>query len=133
MGLLASALGLFYVVAAYLALRQTRLEWFLDNARAALTNKETPMPERSRLYFVVLSACLYGLAGIALVIRSRFAVWFFVMGIAAQAIYYGNAWWRADEPRRKDNERWRKALNAAMISSAAFAFSAYAARQGILT
>jgi hypothetical protein len=133
MGFLASALGLFYMVAAYLALRQTRLEWFLDRAQAALKSDDIPLPERGRLYFVVLSACLYGLAGIALVIRSRFAVWFFAFGLAAQAAYYTIVWWRADDARRKDEERWRKALNAAMISTAAFAFSAYAVRSGILT
>jgi hypothetical protein len=132
MGLLASALGLFYVVAAYLALRQTRLEWFLDKAHATLGNQETPIPERGRLYFVVFSACLYGLAGLALVVRSRFAIWCFALGLAAQAVYYGSIWWRADAAARKDDERWRKALNAAILSTAAFAFSAYAARQGVL-
>lgn len=133
MGLLASALGIFYMFAAYLALRQTRLEWFLDRAHAALKSTDGPAPERGRLYFVVLSACLYGLAGIALLVRSRFAVWFFALGLMAQAAYYAIVWWRADETRRRDEERWRKALNAAIISTAAFAFSAYAARSGILT
>jgi hypothetical protein len=105
----------------------------LNNAEAALGNRHSPMPERSRVYFVVFSACVYGLAGIALVVRSRFAIACFALGLAAQAVYYGVAWWRATDAQRKDDERWRKALNAAIISTAAFAFSAYAARQGILT
>lgn len=133
MGLLASALGLFYVVAAYLALRQTRLEWFLHKAHATLRSNDGPRPERGRLYFVVVSACLYGLSGIALVINSRYAVWFLAGGLTAQAVYYSIVWWRAGEAQRKDEERWRKALNAAIISTAVFAFSAYAARYGILT
>jgi hypothetical protein len=133
MGLLTSALGAFYVVAAYLALKQARLEWFIDGAHAALT-KENRLPvEQSRLYFVTISACLYGLAGLALLLGSRLAVWFLGGGLIAQAVYYGFVWLRLTQAERADEDRWRKALNAALISTAAFAFAAYAVRVGVLS
>jgi hypothetical protein len=40
---------------------------------------------------------------------------------------------RAGERGDAEREKRRKAWNAAMISAAAFAFSAYAARHGVLT
>jgi hypothetical protein len=132
MGLLASALGMFFVVAAYLALRQARLDWFVGRTPMPAASAEETGPERSRLYFVTASACFYGLAGIGLVIHRRFAIWALAGGLMLQAIYYGLVWLQLSETERNDDERWRKALTAALISTAAFAFSAYAARQGIL-
>jgi hypothetical protein len=79
------------------------------------------------------ATALYGAAGVALVLRSDLALWFLGAGLALQAGYYGVLWLVVSPEARANDDRWRKALNAAMVSTAAFAFSAYAMRSGILT
>jgi hypothetical protein len=133
MGLIASALGLFYMLAAGLALRALRSEWFLDKASGGMSLRRDPEP--GRLYFVTAASCIYGMAGIALMLKSVAAVWLLVGGLLLQGLYYGWRWCRirAAETDDAEREKRRKAWNAAMISAAAFAFSAYAARYGVLT
>jgi hypothetical protein len=133
MGLIASALGLFYMLAAGLALRALRSEWFLDKAGGGVSLQRTPEP--GRLYFVTAASCLYGMAGLALMLKSVTAVWLLGGGLLLQGLYYGSHWYiiRARETGDAEQEKWRKAWNAAMISAAAFAFSAFAARHGVLS
>lgn len=128
---LVSALGLFYVMGAILVLRRVRFEWLLD--RAIETLAERREPDRNRSYFMAAAAALYGAAGLALLLRSGFAVWLLGAGLVLQASYYGVLWLVVSPEARANDDRWRKAWNAAMVSMAAFAFSAYAMRSGILT
>ena len=131
MPFLASALGAFYVITALLVLRQLRMEWLLDRAIDALSEKRHP--DRNRSYFMAVAATLYGAAGLALLLRSSFAVWLLGAGLVLQAGYYGVLWLLISQEVRADDDRWRKAWNGAMLSTAAFAFSAYALRSGILS
>ena len=127
MGVIATVLGLFYMLAAALVLRRVRMEWFLDRAIEKLSGK--PEPDRYRVIVMSASSLLYGMAGLALVLRSDWAVWLLGAGLMAQALYYAAVWLRL-KPDTPD--RWRKAWNAAILSTAAFAFAAYAARIGVL-
>jgi hypothetical protein len=130
MTVIVTALGLFYILAAALVLRRVRMEWFLDRALEKLSGK--PEPDRARIVVIAASALLYGAAGLALVLRSGLAVWLLGGGLLAQMLYYGAVWLRL-KPGQDDNpERWRKAWNAAIISTAAFAIASYAARIGVL-
>lgn len=131
MTVIAMALGLFYVIASLLAAFAVRREWFLDHALEELTMERGP--ERGRLYFMTISTGLYGAAGIALLLRSELAVWLLGSGLLLQGGYYGMVWRQIIQDELDDRERWQKALNAGILSTAAFAFSAYAARQGVLT
>jgi uncharacterized membrane protein YfcA len=125
-----SALGLFYIVAALLVFRRIRFEWLMDRAIQALTQRREP--DRDRLYFMAGSAALYGAAGVALLLRSDLAVWLLGGGLLLQALYYGIL--RLVVGRQDDDDdRWRRAWNAAIVSTAAFAIAAYAARSGVLS
>ena len=83
MKFLVSALGLFYVVGAFLVARQVRFEWSLDRAIETLTERREP--DRNRSYFMTAAAALYGAAGLALLLRSDLAVWFLGAGLMLQA------------------------------------------------
>jgi hypothetical protein len=131
MPFLVSALGLFYVIGAILVLRRVRLEWLFDHAIETLTHRREP--DRNRSYFMAVAAVLYGAAGLALLLRSGYAVWLLGAGLVLQASYYCVLSLVISPEARANDDRWRKAWNAAMVSTAAFAFSAYAMRSGILT
>ena len=131
MPILVSALGLFYVIGAALVLRQVRFEWLLDRAIEMHTKRRES--DRNRSYFMAAVAALYGVAGLALLLRSGIAVWLLGAGLLLQASYYGVLWFAVRPEARADDDRWRKVWTAAMVSTAAFAFSAYAMRSGILT
>ena len=60
-------------------------------------------------------------------------VWLLGAGLVLQASYYCVLSLVISPEARANDDRWRKAWNAAMVSTAAFAFSAYAMRSGILT
>lgn len=128
---IAFALGAFYVLAAILVFQRIRIEWLLDNAIEALTSK--PEPDRYRVVFMAGSALLYGAAGVALLAQSSVAVWLLGAGLIAQAVYYAGIRLFTTPEEPAGDERWSKAWNAAIISTAAFAFAAYAARAGVLT
>lgn len=130
MAVIATALGMFYLLAAALVLRRVRMEWFLDRAIEKLSGK--PEPDRYRVLVMAASSLLYGAAGLALVLRSGWAVWLLGAGLVAQALYYGVLWLRLKPDAGGAPDRWRKAWNAGIISTAAFAFAAYAARVGVL-
>lgn len=131
MAFLVSALGLFYVIGAALVLRRVSSEWRLDRAIGTLAGKREP--DRNRSYFMAAAAVLYGAAGLALLLRSGYAVWLLGAGLLLQATYYGVLGLVVSPEARADDDRWRKAWSAAMVSTAAFAFSAYALRSGILS
>jgi hypothetical protein len=130
MPILVSALGLFYVIGAALVLWQVRLEWLFDHAIDMLADGREPDSIRS--YFMAAAAVLYGAAGLALLLRSSLAVWLLGSGLMLQAGYYSALWLLISPETRADDDRWRKAWSAAMVSAGAFAFSAYAMRTGIL-
>jgi hypothetical protein len=130
---IALAMGVFYVVASLLALRQLRIEWFLAKARAGTLDRRSST-ESVRLAFITISACLYGAAGVMLLFRSQLAVWLLGSGLLIQAIYYAMFSHRlASEAGAGAEDNTRRIWTAGMISMAAFAFSAYAARLGVLT
>lgn len=130
MTVIVTALGIFYLLAAALVLRRVRMERFLDSAIEKISGK--PEPDSHRVTVIAASALLYGAAGFALVLRSRWAVWLLGAGLMAQALYYGALWIRLQPGDDSSPDRWRKAWNAAIISAAAFAFAAYAVRIGVL-
>jgi hypothetical protein len=130
MTVIVTALGIFYILAAALVLRRVRMERLLDSALEQLSGK--PEPDRNRVHAITASALLYGAAGLALVSRSSWAVWLLGAGLTAQALYYGVLWLRLKPGEEDHPDRWRKAWNAAIISTAAFALTAYAARIGVL-
>ena len=129
MTVILTVLGLFYMFAAGLVLRRARMEWFLDQAIEKISGK--PEPDRERIWYMSASALIYGAAGIALVLRSEWAVWLLGTGLLAQAVYYGLLA-PAGDPDGGDASRWRKAWNAAIFSTAAFALAAYGHRIGVL-
>lgn len=130
MTVLLTVLGLFYMLAAGLVLRRARMEWFLDRAIEKLSGK--PEPDHERIWYMSGSALLYGAAGVALVLRSDWAVWLLGGGLALQAAYYGLIAPATDLDEPSDASRRRKAWNAAIFSAAAFALAAYAHRIGLL-
>ncbi len=131
MTLIASALGLFYLITALFVLSRLRSE------RVAAGSMQTPAAVRDsewlRRSFMAVSAGFYAAAGAALIARSALAVWLLGGGLLAQAVYYGLAW-LSGHPKESDTDGAgaQQALSAAVISAAAFAFAAYAARLGIL-
>ncbi len=129
MRILLMALGLFYMFAAALVLRRARLEWDLDRAIEKLSGKLEP--DRNRIWYMAGSALVYGAAGLALVLRSSWAVWLLGTGLTLQALYYAVIAPRL-RPEETDPGRWRKAWNAAIVSTAAFALAAYGQRIGVL-
>jgi hypothetical protein len=74
MTFITTALGLFYIAAASLvfqrAYAETRGAGNLNTAR-----------ERLRTLLIILSASLYGTAGLTLLLKSGLAVWFFAAGL----------------------------------------------------
>lgn len=130
MTLITTALGGFYVLAAILVLRRARSEWLIDRAIEEITLQREP--DRNRIYFMTGTALLYGAAGIALLFKSSLAVWLLGAGLLLQAGYYGGLRLIIGADDREDGERWRKAWNAGIVSTASFAFAAYAMRCGIL-
>jgi hypothetical protein len=125
-----TVLGLFYMFAAALVLRRARFEWFVDRAIEKLSGK--PEPDRHRIWFMSCSALIYCGAGLALVLRSGWAVWLLGGGLAMQAVYYACFAPAADPGDGAAGDRWRKAWNAAIVSAAAFALAAYGSRIGVL-
>lgn len=89
--------------------------------------------ERLWLGFTLVSTCLYGAAGIALLMKSDAAVWLLGGGLLAQAGFYGLLWASGKAQTGGGDERGRKIWSAATVSTAVFAFSTYAARQGVLS
>ncbi len=73
MGLAASALGAFNLLAALLALNAVRMEWVQAKTIESLTHDRDP--ERGRLWAMTASSCFYGAAGLALILKSALAVW----------------------------------------------------------
>ncbi len=125
-----TVLGLFYLVAAALVLWRARKEWFLDRALEKLSGKREP--DRNRVWFMCGSALIYGGAGLALVLRSGWAVWLLGTGLATQAVYYAFLAPIIEPEDSADLSRWRKVWNAAIFSTAAFALAAYGHRIGLL-
>ncbi|MGF1620209.1 MAG: hypothetical protein ACFCUR_06320 [Rhodomicrobiaceae bacterium] len=131
MSWIAQSLGLFYSAAALLALLTLRSAW-----SAKRGNRQVAAPafhERIWLGFTLLSICLYGAAGIALLVKSHAAVWLLGCGLLAQGCFYGLIWLSGKAQLGGGDERGRKIWSAAMVSTAVFAFSTYAARQGVLS
>jgi hypothetical protein len=125
-----TVLGLFYMFAAALVLRRARFERFLDQAIEKLSGK--PEPDRDRVWYMSGAALVYGGAGLALVLRSSWAVWLLGGGLILQALYYALLAPAADPQDAGANGRRRKAWNAAIFSTAAFALAAYGHRIGVL-
>jgi hypothetical protein len=128
MGVVVTALGIFYLLAAVLALRRVWMEWLLDRPPEKLSGK--PESDRYRISITAISSSLYGMAGAALVLRSSWAGWLLGSGLAVQALYYGMRWLQVGD--EGDPERRQKAWSAGIISAAAFAITAYAVRIGVL-
>ena len=130
MALIVTVLGGFYVFAAALALWRLRMEWFAGRAPERLSGKGEP--DLHRMLVILASASLYGAAGLAMILRSGWAVWLLAAALLIQAAYYGAArLWRGSAGQHDPGSR-QKAWNAALISTAAFALAAYATRIGIL-
>jgi hypothetical protein len=129
MALIFTALGLFYIAAAALVLRRARADW--SQARSAETMRGGPRLDRDRLWFMSCSALVNGGAGLALVLRSDWAVWLLGAGLVMQATYYSILSPLA-EPEGGDAGHWRKIWNAAIVTTAAFALAAYGHRIGVL-
>jgi len=125
-----TVLGLFYMFAAALVLRRARFERFLDQAIEKLSGK--PEPDRDRVWYMSGAALVYGGAGLALVLRSSWAVWLLGGGLILQALYYALLAPAADPQDAGASGRRRKAWNAAIFSTAAFALAAYGHRIGVL-
>ena len=131
MSLIVTVLGGFYVFAAALALWRLRMEWFAGRAAERLNGKGGE-PDLHRMLVILASASLYGAAGLAMILRSGWAVWLLAAALLIQAAYYGAArLWRGSAGQHDPGSR-QKAWNAALISTAAFALAAYATRIGIL-
>ncbi len=111
-------------------LRRARFEWCLDLAIEKLSGK--PELDRDRVWCMSGCALVYGGAGVALVLRSFWAVWLLGAGLILQALYYALLA-PADDPQDAGaSGRRRKAWNAAIFSTAAFALAAYGHRIGAL-
>jgi hypothetical protein len=130
MTVILTVLGLLYMFAAGLVLRRARMEWFLDQAIEKISGK--PEPDRERIWYMSGAALVYGAAGIALVLRSEWALWLLGGGLIMQGLYYGLLAPAGDVDEPSDASRWRKAWNAAIFSTAAFALAAYGHRVGVL-
>lgn len=128
---LVSALGLFYVAGAALVLRRVYFESRRGGGSKPLVDQRNP--DRNRSYFMAAAAVFYGAAGFALLLRSGHALWLLGAGLLLQASYYGVLWLVISAEALSDDDRWRKAWTAAIVSTAAFTFSAYATRSGILS
>lgn len=131
MSWIAQGVGLFYSAAALLSLVSLQSAWsFERKGRAAVV---PAFHERIWFGFTLLSTSLYGAAGIALLLKSDAAVWLLGGGILAQAGFYGLIGLSGKARMSGGDTRWRKILSAAIVSTAIFAFSTYAARQGVLS
>jgi hypothetical protein len=131
MSWIAQSLGLLYAAAALLSLTSLRPAWTFERKGRHIAGPS--FLERIWLGFTVLFTCLYGAAGIALLMKSDSAVWLLGGGLFVQAGFYGLMWLGGRVQMGGGEERWRKIWSAAIVSTAVFAFSTYAARQGVLT
>jgi hypothetical protein len=131
MGWIAHSLGLFYSAAALLALLTLRSAWSAEREGRQLA--APALHEHIWLGFTLVSACLYGAAGNALLLKSDAAVWLLGCGLLAQGGFYSLLWLSGKAQMGGGDERGRKIWSAAMVSTAVFAFSTYAARQGVLS
>lgn len=123
-----SAVGLFYVAAAGLVLHRAFAE-----GRSAPTETAWSSADRARALLMMLSACLYGAAGVALLLRSGLAVWLFVGALSLQALFYAAVRRLGGAAIESSGGQWDQAWAGGILSAAAIAFSAYALRTGVLT
>jgi hypothetical protein len=132
MGWIAHSLGLFYSAAALLALLTLRSAWSAEREGRQLA--APALHEHIWLGFTLVSACLYGAAGIALLLKSDAAVWLVSSSIFPKnGIHFIGSRYSGKAQMGGGDERGRKIWSAAMVSTAVFAFSTYAARQGVLS
>ena len=127
MSWIAQGLGLLYTAVAVFTV--------FINVQAVLWNEELSRKVNALslhqlvwLGMMMLTSILYGAAGLALMTMSALAVQLLGGGLALQAGFYTLISLGGDEDETSD-KRWIKLI----VGTAVFAFSTYAARQGVLT
>jgi hypothetical protein len=130
---IARALGVFYVYAAVVVLRQVRMNSFLDRAMAAIEMKPTPTVERAVSASGFAIGGLTGLSGVALALLHPWAVWAFLACWLAQAVYllWAQRWYAPEDAA--DVRGRRKTINAFAVYTAATLFVLWQAQQGLFS
>lgn len=94
-------LGAFYVFAGIVLARATLTSRLADSAIEAITLEPTPRSERARVRWSLLLALLVFSSGVALAALLDLAVWLFLAGSGAQAVYLTVAEAPSPEGRRQ--------------------------------
>ncbi len=115
----ARALGAFYLFAAFVVLRQVRMNAFLDKALAAIEMKPTPVVERVANASGWVIGGLTGLSGLGLVLLHPWTVWAFLACWTVQAVYllWAQRWYAPED--ETDARGRRKTINAFAVWSVA--------------
>jgi len=127
MATIVTVLGSFYMLAAGFVLRRAWKDWLVDRA---IEGRAESLP--NRILFMAATAMLYGAAGLALLLSSRWAIYLLGGGMAVQAAFHALQWTRSGPQERDADTHRNKVWSAAIISTAAFAIAAYALRSGVL-
>lgn len=130
MSWIVQAVGVFYVLAGIVVLRQMALERLLDQALAAITMRPASALDRRETQLLSLGGYLTFASGLSALTLSRWSVALFAMASLAQALYLVWAA-RATPPQDETERKGRRAtFNAFLIYLAASAFVIYAAWHG---
>lgn len=131
MSWISSAIGLFYVLAGVVVLKQMALDKLMDVVLDALGQKPDSK-EKIRTRLLILGGCLTFASGLALMTLSRWATVIFAANVLVQGGYL--IWANRALPPETDEDRLgrRRTTNALILYLAAFAFVAHAHAQGVL-
>jgi len=126
------AIGAFYVFAGLVGMRAMTMDRLMDQMLAGITLKPIPAVERRRRLIAGSSLLAVGMAGMALMVLSSWAVPLFLFGAATQAAYL--LWARTAFPVESPLERKgrRQTTNAALIFGFATALVCGAFLAGLL-
>jgi hypothetical protein len=96
----ARGIGVFYLLGGLVALRQVRMNAYLDRALAQITLKRTPVVEHIFNGSGAAIGVLTAVSGVGLILLHRWTVWAFIACWAAQALYllWATRWYPPEEP-----------------------------------
>jgi hypothetical protein len=140
MNWLVSFIGLFYCVAAVIALRAILQGIVIDSALIALSANNSPSKQATPQWgniWLLDGSFLVGLAGVSAVIQWEWAPWFFALAAFWQAVYLAYIapkWVDGPGPMDEDTKKGRQQTrNAFIVFLLATIFVAYVYELGLLT
>lgn len=127
------ALGAFYAFAGSVAARAALRARFLDVAMAAIAGERPPRIDTYRTLWLLVSALNVAAGGMALFVRSDWALPLFLLGLLGQVLYLAVLAPRVFDPAEAPVASGRRqTVNAAVIYALATALVVWAYSAGLL-